>query len=258
MYTISLKLMLFLLNSCYSWANIFGFDDCTSCICWWQCFWGYTLVTILDLDFHFWQIWAGHRCIGWKNWPFYFSTLLFRCKFRQCCLWKFEFWPKNNAFSQVNTFDLTAISNVISLKSLNFLNHSIVVNWNSILKYQKIIQNLHKRLRWKLAGVTIESIEVPLLDAATAAAAAARWASYRAWVRMCRVIISRRQAAYGHWGHLYGFSPVWVRWCVDRWSERENTWLQTLQVYGLMPVCRRMWRVSISERANDRSHTSHT
>lgn len=47
--------------------------------------------------------------------------------------------------------------------------------------------------------------------------------SYREWVFMCRVIMSRRQAAYGHCGHLYGLSPVCVRWWVERWSLREKT-----------------------------------
>lgn len=81
--------------------------------------------------------------------------------------------------------------------------------------------------------------------------------SYREWVRMCRVIMSRRHAAYGHCGHLYGFSPVCVRWCVLKWSDRENTCPHTRHVYGLTPVCSRMCRVSMSLRANDRLHTSH-
>jgi len=80
--------------------------------------------------------------------------------------------------------------------------------------------------------------------------------SYLAWVLMCRVIISRRQAAYGHWGHLYGFSPVWVLWCVDRWSDRENTCPQTRQVYGLTPVWSLICLVSMSLRAKDLLHTS--
>jgi len=54
--------------------------------------------------------------------------------------------------------------------------------------------------------------------------------SYRVCVRMCLVIMSRLHAAYGHCGHLYGFSPVWVRWWVLRWSDLENTWPHTRHV----------------------------
>lgn len=41
----------------------------------------------------------------------------------------------------------------------------------------------------------------------------------RVCVRKWRVIMSLRQAEYGHCGHLYGFSPVWVLWWVLKWSD---------------------------------------
>lgn len=49
---------------------------------------------------------------------------------------------------------------------------------------------------------------------------------FRVCVLRCRVIMSLLHAEYGHWGHLYGFSPVWVRWWVLKWSD--------LQVNGII------------------------
>lgn len=128
--------------------------------------------------------------------------------------------------------DYWIFSNVFSVLMIVLLAYAgeIVVGERFWLLSSILILTLEKSVLGDMVREKFFIGSTELAAAAAAdAAAAARWASYRAWVRMWRVIMSRRQAAYGHCGHLYGFSPVCVRWCVDKWSERENTWLQTAE-----------------------------
>lgn len=128
--------------------------------------------------------------------------------------------------------DYWIFSNVFSVLMIVLLAYAgeIVVGERFWLLSSILILTLEKSVLGDMVREKFFIGSTELAAAAAAdAAAAARWASYRAWVRMWRVIMSRRQAAYGHCGHLYGFSPVCVRWCVDKWSERENTWLQTTE-----------------------------
>ena len=78
------------------------------------------------------------------------------------------------------------------------------------------------------------------------------------WTFKCRVIMSRRQAAYEHSGQVYGFSPVCVRKCVERWSLREKWVLHIVHRYGRMPECKRKCRFNISLLHKRRESVRHS
>jgi len=69
-----------------------------------------------------------------------------------------------------------------------------------------------------------------------------------AWAFLWSLSCTFQAAAYGHWSHLKGFSPLCVRRCDVSWYSWVNDWPQVSHLWGFTPADKAKYLNSMNEK----------